>query len=452
MRTLIFILACLVVVIPCKAEKIIVDPNGSADFDNIQDAINYSWDGDTVIVRPGTYKENVFFNGRAITLTSIDPNDPNVVDSTVITTASGKPVTFDFGEDEASFISGFTITSGDYGIYCYASSPTITKNIVSNITGASGTYSAPIITHNKVVNGRGIMRCGGTISCNFIAYNSRNNGGGLWLCSGTITNNIIIFNHAKENASNTGHGGGLYECSGTIKQNIIAGNIADSKGGGLYSCEGSIINNVIIGNRSGGYGGGIYNDTSTPTVKNNIIAYNEGVYGGGIYGECENSYNNLWENAPRSFWGGAVAGTGDISRDPLFAMNGYWNDPCGTPADPTDDIWADGDYHLMSAAGRWDPNTESWVLDDTNSPCIDAGDPCDPIGSEPNPNGGRINMGAYGGTAEASKSPSGIVEPVCTEYPAMDFNKDCRVDFQDFAVFTQAWLDCNLDPPEACWQ
>ena len=61
-------------------------------------------------------------------------------------------------------------------------------------------------------------------------------------------------------------------------------------------------------------------------------------------------------------------------------------------------------------------------------------------------------MGAYGGTAEASKSASGIVQPVCTDYPAMDFNKDCKVDFEDFALFTQSWLDCNLDLPEACWE
>jgi len=43
-------------------------------------------------------------------------------------------------------------------------------------------------------------------------------------------------------------------------------------------------------------------------------------------------------------------------------------------------------------------------LDDVTSPCIDAGDPNSPVGDEPEPNGGRINMGAYGGTEEASKS------------------------------------------------
>jgi alpha-tubulin suppressor-like RCC1 family protein len=61
---------------------------------------------------------------------------------------------------------------------------------------------------------------------------------------------------------------------------------------------------------------------------------------------------------------------------------------------------------LKSQAGRWDPNSQTWVRDDVTSPCIDAGDPNSPIGYEPFPNGGIVNMGAYGGTTEASKSAS----------------------------------------------
>jgi hypothetical protein len=43
-------------------------------------------------------------------------------------------------------------------------------------------------------------------------------------------------------------------------------------------------------------------------------------------------------------------------------------------------------------------------------------------------------------------------EVVCTQRPAMDFNDDCKVDFKDLAIFMQSWLECNLVPPEACWQ
>ena len=50
-----------------------------------------------------------------------------------------------------------------------------------------------------------------------------------------------------------------------------------------------------------------------------------------------------------------------------------------------------------------------WVQDEVTSPCIDAGDPTTAVGPEPFPNGGRISMGAYGGTAEASKSATSQV-------------------------------------------
>lgn len=60
-----FILSCLILAIPCAAEIITVDDDGPADFDNIQDAVDYSWHGDTVKVKSGTYDENVHFNNRA---------------------------------------------------------------------------------------------------------------------------------------------------------------------------------------------------------------------------------------------------------------------------------------------------------------------------------------------------------------------------------------------------
>jgi hypothetical protein len=109
-------------------------------------------------------------------------------------------------------------------------------------------------------------------------------------------------------------------------------------------------------------------------------------------------------NATYSDIQGGWPGEGNIDADPLFVKPGGW-DPNGTPDDPNDDFFVEGDYHLKSLAGRWDPNEQRWVMDDVSSPCIDAGDPNTPVGEEPQPNGGRVNMGAYGGTAEASKSP-----------------------------------------------
>jgi len=103
-----------------------------------------------------------------------------------------------------------------------------------------------------------------------------------------------------------------------------------------------------------------------------------------------------------------IWGPGNIAADPLFAELGYWvsdDDPnvVVEPNDP-DAEWIDGDYHLRSRAGRYDPNTRTWVQDDVTSPCIDAGDPATSFEHEPAPNGAVINMGAYGGTVEASKS------------------------------------------------
>jgi len=106
---------------------------------------------------------------------------------------------------------------------------------------------------------------------------------------------------------------------------------------------------------------------------------------------------------------GGWAGWKNMSGDPRFAEPGYWTD-AGHPGqvvapDSPDTMWIAGDYHLRSEAGRWDPWAVRWMTDDVTSPCIDAGDPEEPVGEEPEPNSARVNMGAYGGTSEASKSP-----------------------------------------------
>ena len=105
---------------------------------------------------------------------------------------------------------------------------------------------------------------------------------------------------------------------------------------------------------------------------------------------------------------GGWVGMGNLDADPLFAAGDQWvsrNDPntAVKPDDP-DAVWIMGDYHLQSQAGRWDPKIRKWVRDEVASPCIDAGDPDVAYGHEIFPNGLTINMGAYGGTVEASKS------------------------------------------------
>lgn len=134
---------------------------------------------------------------------------------------------------------------------------------------------------------------------------------------------------------------------------------------------------------------------------------------------------------------GGWPGVGNIDVDPGFVAPGYWESN-GTPDNPGDDFWIDGDYHLLSQAGHWDQASESWVQDNTTSPCIDAGDPNAPIGLEPFPNGGRLNMGAYGAGSTASKTYFG--DPVCDVILAGDINGDCVVDFQDLMIITSHWM------------
>jgi len=209
----------------------------------------------------------------------------------------------------------------------------------------------------------------------------------------------------------TGGKRGIY-CSGsspTITNCIIARNtnaVVGGVGAGIGMEGGSnptLTNCNIINNSASTAGGGMISQDSSPTLTNCTFSGNSASYFGS--GICFNGGSPmltnciLWGDTPDEIYifsgtpvitysdvQGGWAGEGNIDADPLFA-------------DPDN-----GDYHLKSQAGRWDPNTQTWVVDDVTSSCIDAGDTSIPIGFEPLPNGGIINMGAYGGTLEASKS------------------------------------------------
>jgi hypothetical protein len=247
--------------------------------------------------------------------------------------------------------------------------------------------------------------------------------GGGGMCGGsetnhthaTIRNNIITHNFAWD-------GGGLSRCDGLIEKNIVTNNYARwyQGGGGLYLCNGLIRNNIISGNNAGGCESAGALSYCDATIENNTIAYNFS-HGVGVVAYGNGSIRNciIWGNSPQATW-------------PIPSFSCTDTDPCF--ADPNN-----GDYHLKSQAGRWDANEGRWTKDDVTSLCIDAGDPMVPIGPEPFPNGGIINMGAYGGTAEASKSYFG--EPVCETIVAGDINGDCKVDFRDFALMAYHWLE-----------
>jgi hypothetical protein len=309
------------------------------------------------------------------------------------------------------------------------------------------------------------------ITNNTFLNNSAHWGGGIFRGTGTatITGNVFTGNNAD-------YGGGIccrYGASAMISNCTISGNTA-GEGAGILSDSSitTITNNIIVGNSTSHCGGGI-SCYDSATITNNVIADNHSRYeGGGIYCggiELRPAVTNciLWGNTTEESteeakqiygsypnysciedWKITFCGIGNIDTDPCFVNPGYWADPWNTPGYHWDDFWVDGDYHLKSQAGHWDANEGRWTRDEVTSLCIDAGDPTSPIGFEPFPNGGIINMGDYGGTEEASKSYFG--EPVCETIIAGDINGDCIIDFKDFTLMALHWLEC-IGPNQGGW-
>jgi hypothetical protein len=233
-----------------------------------------------------------------------------------------------------------------------------------------------------------------------------------------------------------------------VNDGIISGcKITDNLGPAVQSeASNLVITNCLIADNRGA----IHCVMSGVEIRNCTIADNGdwGEYGAVFCeGECSCSVTGsiLWGNRtclqpecryPQVYcmnpevnysciegWYAAWGGVGNYGADPRFA------DPEG------------GDYHLKSQAGRWDVNEGRWTIDELTSPCIDAGDVMSPVGREPFPNGGRINMGAYGGTVEASKTYFG--RPPCETALAPDINGDCEVDFEDFKLMALHWCEDN---------
>jgi hypothetical protein len=187
------------------------------------------------------------------------------------------------------------------------------------------------------------------------------------------------------------------------KEIIVQGNpgaaIIDGVGGcavSFFSDEGprSILRNFVIRN---GYMG-IFLADSSPTIHKVTVCDNE--YGVAAFVGAQPVISNsiFWNNTEDDLLFCQVSytciedandGVGNITNDPLFV-------------DPDN-----GDYHLKSEAGRWDPDSQSWVADDVTSPCIDKGNPTSLVWAEHYPHCGRVNMGAYGNTSEASRSQPG---------------------------------------------
>jgi len=393
-------------------DKIALGPNNGSSWDNaynfLQDALADANDSEKPVeirLAQGIYKPNEGlmaipeFNRRTTTfqlingvtlkggyagLTEPDPNARHVdmyktilngdlagndMPNFTYNSENSYHVVTGSGTNPTAIIDGFTVTGGNAngseqnlaggGMYNKSGSPTVTDcaftaNSADSGAGMSNDFSSsPNVTN-----------------CRFTG-NSATSGGGM-----ANTNDSYPM---------------MTNCTFT-------GNLA-TNGGGMYCKtynQTMLINCTFSGNLANKVGGAIYRESGYLTLANSILWDNMPM-------DFLFSFSASYSNVPPV----GLIGERNISTNPLFVNPGYW-DPNETPDDPNDDFWIDGDYHLKSEAGRWDPNSQSWIKDDITSPCIDTGDPDSPVGDEPMPNGSRINMGAYGGTPEASISTQDV--------------------------------------------
>ena len=250
-----------------------------ADQPTIQAGINAANNGDTVLVSPGTYTENINFLGKQITVTSSGGASVTVIDGGGVTSV----VRFSTNETLSSVLSGFTLQNGNAlnapeleggGIAIENASPTIKDNIIqNNLGGTAG-------------GGIGINSASPLISGNVIKNNSQNpgvdsgvGGGGISVRgagSAQIIGNVILKN-SWSNAG-TGFGGGISlsnSVSTLIQNNLIEGNVAGTQGAGICM-EGDvsgtvIVQNVIVGNSSP-TDAGVYWFSSPAVFVNNTLS------------------------------------------------------------------------------------------------------------------------------------------------------------------------------------
>jgi len=371
-----------------------VDPGGGGTHTSLQTALDTAetnGEDDVIKVVQGTYTGNFTYSSSEGYNITLEGGYTSGCASRVVNPANtildggGSGRVLELSHVGYMVIEGFTVQGGNTvdssggGIYALS--------LPSSITDNSGDI---IINNNIIMGNNAAEKSGGGIHAGSFT-NSAGTAGNI-----TLTNNIITGNSANElgggilvqSTSGAGTAGDV-----TIANNIITGNSAQDASGGIQPYAGyggtlNIINNTIVGNTSSSGPGGIYLGNSEQgiiiNVYNNIIWGNIGIWGADIQiygtGGTANSYNNVYADMYGSWTGEG----GNETFNPHFVDPGHWDDK-GTPADPSDDVWVNGNYHLRPS-----------------SPCIDTGLNSAPgIPSKDFEGNDRIIDGDNNGTATA---------------------------------------------------